>query len=444
MSIFKAYDIRGVYPKELDEKIIFDIGSSFASFNPGKIAVGCDVRLSSPSLKKALIDGLLASGADVVDVGTICTPIIFFATRHYKCNGGIMVTASHNPSEYNGLKIIDGNAIPISYESGIGKIEELVKNKKFAKGSGKLVKENVIDSYSKFLLDNVNIQKANLKVVIDAGNGSTGQIYPLILEKLGVSVHKLYCEPDGNFPNHQPDPTKKENLKDLQEKVKQTGADFGIGYDGDGDRVAIVDERGEIVENNKMFAILVKSILSKTPQSKIIYDILCSKLIEDTVKENNGVPLVSRVGHTYISQRMIDENALFAGELSGHYYFRETKAADDALFATLKLIEHLVESKRKLSEMVNELPTYHSDNMRLSIAENEKLNFVNKLKEELCQKHSIDTLDGVKVNFENGWALFRPSNTEPKISIAYEATSPEHFQNIKSFVNNIVKTIPGE
>jgi len=445
MSIFRAYDIRGIYPKEINEETALKIGKAFGTFNPGKIIVGDELRLSGPSLKKELIKGLLSTGATVIDIGTVTSPIVMFATRYLKCNGGINVTASHNPKEYNGFKFYYKNGMPIDFETGLIKIQDIFENEKFAEGKGKLIKKDIIKDYSDFILRMIKIKKP-MKIVVDAGNGSTGKIYPNILKKVGLNVYELFCEPDGNFPNHEPNPSKTENLGHLQEKVLELGADLGFAYDGDGDRLAVVDKNGSIAYVGVVFSILIKNALEKEPGSKVIYTVLDSKAIDDIIREQGGIPVVCRVGHTYITQKMIEEKAVIAGEISGHYYFKETYGADDALFASLKLIETLVNSNQLISDFSDRFPKYFSqvsEGLRVPIKETEKFNFIEKLKNDFRNRDfNIDTTDGVKVFFEDGWALFRPSNTEPIISISYEAEDETSFERIKKFVDDIITRIP--
>lgn len=448
MSIFRAYDVRGIYPTEINEEIALKIGRAFGTFNPGKIVIGDELRLSSPSLKKAFIEGLLSTGATVIDIGTVTSPIVMFATRHLNCDGGINVSASHNPKQYNGFKFYSKGGIPIDFETGLIKIKKIFDDKKFAKGNGKLIKKNIIDDYSKFILNLIDIKKPiNMKVVVDAGNGSTGGIYPKILRKAGIEVHELFCEPDGNFPNHEPNPSRLEGLSQLQETVIESGADLGFAFDGDGDRIAVVDSNGSIVYVGIVFSILIESALKKEPGSKIVYTILDSKAIDDVIRRHGGVPTICRVGHTYITKKMIEEKAAVAGEISGHYYFKETYGADDALFTSLELIGYLTKSEKKISDFADEFPKYFSqvsEGLRIPIKTSEKFSFIDALKKELKSKgFKTNTLDGVKIIFDDGWALFRPSNTEPIISMSYEADNKDAFKRIKKFVDDIVKKIPG-
>jgi len=447
MGIFRAYDIRGIYPKDLNEKIALKIGKAFGTYNPGKIVVGMDTRLSSPSLKKALIKGLKSTSAKVIDIGIVTTPMVMFATRHLKCDGGIMVSASHNPKQYNGFKLFRKNGIPISYESGIKEVQKIFGREKFKKGKGTLVKEDITDEYLHFLLNKIDLKPPiNLKVVVDAGNGPAGIITPRVLKELGITVYELYCKPDGRFPNHEPNPSKPENLVDIKKKVIKENANIGFAYDGDGDRVAVIDDNGNVVYVGVVFSILIENILSKKPGSKIVYTPLDSQAIEDVIKRHGGVPLVCRVGHTFITQKMLKEDASLAGEISGHYYFKEIYGADDALFASLKLIESLVKSGKDFDDYAKSLPKYYSEvseALRVPIKESEKFKFIEKLKKEFKKKeYKISTIDGVKVFLKDGWALFRPSNTEAVISMSYEAKTKKGLERMKKFVNKIKKKIP--
>lgn len=446
-KIFKAYDVRGIYGEDFDEGDAQKIGAAFATLNPGKIVVASDARLSSPTLKRELISGLRQAGTDVIDIGMAATPMLFFAVKHLRCNGGIMVTASHNPKQYNGFKFFNSDAIPISFESGLEELKGIFYREVFAEGYGSMRTMNLREDYADYLLKNINITRpVNMKVVIDTANGSPGLIYPYILRKMGVEVVELFTKPDGNFPNHHPDPSKPENLVALKKTVLENGADLGFAYDGDGDRLVVVDSEGKTVYVGTVFSILIKSVLESKPQSKVVMTVIDSQAIDDTIKALGGQPVVCRVGHTYITQKMVMENAALAGEISGHYYFEETYKGDDGLFATLKLIEYLTNTGRTITDFKNEFPRYFSEvseKMRFSIKESEKFPFIQNLKGQMAaQGMNVIDIDGVKVFMEDGWALFRPSNTEPKISIAYEAKSREGFDKVKNFVEGVITTIP--
>jgi phosphomannomutase/phosphoglucomutase len=438
------YDIRGIYPKEINEEFALKIGKAFGTFNPGKIVVGRDCRLSSPSLKEKVIEGLISTGCEVIDIGVVHTPLIIFSVAYYNFDGGIQITASHNPKEWNGFLFYGKRGIPISYEKGINKIKDLFFSENFKTGKGGVVTKYVINDYKKFLLEKIKLKKpVKLKVVIDAGNGVVGPIILPIFKNLGINVVDLFCEPDGNFPNREPEPTK-ENLGELIKKVKEVKADLGLAFDGDGDRLVAVDEKGNLLTPTQLFGILIKAYL-KGEKEKIVHDALTSKAIDELIQHYKGLPVTCRVGHVYIQEKLLSENAVLGGEVSGHYFFKEIFGADDAVFASLKLIEYLVNTGKRLSECYAEIPQYFFDSLRVKTVEEKKFEFIEKLKEEFKLKgYEIDTLDGVKVIFPYGWALFRPSHTEPKIVIAYEAKDEENFKKMKDFVNKIVERIPSE
>jgi phosphomannomutase/phosphoglucomutase len=442
MSIFKAYDIRGIYPSEIDEFVAYRIGAAFGTLNPGKIAVGCDTRLSGPQLKEHFINGAISTGSEIIDIDVVTTPIAVFAIKHFNCDGGVNITASHNPKEYNGFKLFDENAMPISYESGIGTLKEIFESEKYRKGSGSSSTRAIKEDYINFILARVKIGN-RLSVVIDGSNGAAGLYAPEIYRRLGMTVHELNCTADGNFPGHGPDPSKEENLLDVRSKVKEVGADLGFVYDGDGDRLAVIDTDGTAIESSRIFSLLVRHLLDEKPGTKIVHDALMSGMAIDTIKKYGGRAVPCRVGHTYIAQKMMEEAAELGGELSGHYYFKETFFADDAILASLKIVELISQEGKRLSELIKDFPGYLSENVRISVKESEKFSFIKKLKAELDKEgYALDCLDGVKVIFEKGWALFRASNTEPKISVAYEAKDKEEYNKIKNFVQSIIKKVP--
>lgn len=449
MSIFRAYDIRGIYPKDLNEENAFKIGAAFAQVNPGKIAVGHDARLSSPSLKQKLIEGLVSGGVHVVDIGMVTTPILIFSVSFYSFDGGIIVTGSHNPKEYNGLKMFTKNSVPISYERGLNKIEDMIKRGYAFKitGNGKVEKKDVLDDYKNYLLGKIKFNfPPKMKVVIDAGNGSGGKIYSDILKKAGLEVVEMYCEPDGNFPNHPPDPLEPENIVDLQKKVVEENADIGFAYDGDGDRLVVVDEKGKVTTVNDIFILLIKYTLQNFENAKIVYNVSNSLAVKDTIEKYGGVPIEYKVGHTNVQQKLKNENAQFGGELSGHYFFKELFTSDDAIFATLKLLEFMVNDNTSLEKEFAEIPRYYSmvsEDIVIPIKDSEKFIFIENLKKDLRKKgYEINDMDGVKVLFEDGWALFRASNTTPLIRYGFESKTKDGFEKIKSFVEEVKSRAP--
>jgi phosphomannomutase/phosphoglucomutase len=442
MSIFKAYDIRGLYPSELDERAAYRIGAAFGTLNPGNIVVGCDTRLSGLQLKARFIEGVCSTGSEVLDIGVVTTPAVVFAVQHLGCDGGVNVTASHNPKEYNGFKLFDGDAMPISYESGIERLQRIVERENYRKGNGSSTNRAIREDYSNFIMANAKHEN-RLSIVIDASNGAAGLYAPEIYRRLGMTVYELNCTPDGNFPGHAPDPTKPENLLEAQSKVIAVGADLGVVYDGDGDRLAVIDADGTTIESRRIFSLLAQQVLDEKPGTKIVHDALMSGMAIETIKRYGGQAVPCRVGHTYIAQKMKEEAAELGGELSGHYYFKEAFFADDAILASLKLAALISQGGKRLSELVSDFPEYLSENIRIPVRESEKFSFITQLKADLeSEGYVLDCLDGVKVVFDTGWALFRASNTEPKISIAYESRDEVEFNRIKDFVQSIIEKVP--
>lgn len=444
MSIFRAYDIRGVYPKELNEDLAYQIGLAFGKLlGKGTVAVGMDARKSGPSLKANLTKALLKMGINVMDIGMVPTPLLYFAVTYKKLDAGVMVSGSHNPKEYNGVKLCGRNALCFSYETGIREIENLVKKGVEPKNlEGRLIKKNIERDYINFVLRKTKLRKP-LRVVIDAGNGSAGMVSTKLFRRLGCEVIELYCEPNGDFPNHHPDPLVKETLKDLQRKVSEEKADLGVAFDGDGDRVSFVNEKGELIPDNKTFALLIENILENNPGGKILYEVLCSKLVEDTIKRMGGIPVLSRVGHSYIQKTMVDENCLLGGETSGHYYFKENFNYDDGVFAAAKLAELVSRSGKPLSELGRDLPFYITSNdTRIHCPDDKKFIVVENLKEKFKKEgYKLITLDGVKVVFEdkNSWFIARPSNTQPAIVLRWEAKERKEFERVGNFIRKEVE-----
>jgi phosphomannomutase/phosphoglucomutase len=442
MSIFRSYDIRGVYPKELNEDLAYRIGLAFGKFlGRGRVAVGMDARKSGPALKSGVARGLLEMGLDVTDIGMVPTPLLYFAVARYGMDAGVMVTGSHNPKEYNGLKLCGKNGLCLSYETGIGEIESIVKEGVKPSGrKGKLKRKNVEEDYINFVSGKMRFRKP-LKIVIDAGNGSAGRVSTGLLRRLGCEVIELYCEPDGDFPNHHPDPLLKETLKDLRARVLETKADLGIAFDGDGDRVSFVDERGEAFPDNGAFALIIENVLENNPGAKILYEVLCSQMVEDVIKRRKGIPVLSRVGHSYIQKTMFDKGCLLGGETSGHYYFKENFNYDDGIFAAVTLAELLSRSGKSMSDMGKDLPSYlTSDDTRIECPDDKKFMVVERLKEKFREEgHKIITLDGVKVVFESSWFIARPSNTQPAIVLRWEAKDKEEFERVGNFVRKEVE-----
>ncbi len=441
MPIFRAYDVRGVYPDQLNGDIAYRIGLAFGKFlGKGTVALGMDVRESSPDLRENLLKGLLESGLKVIDIGTVPTPVLYFAVASKNLDGGAMITGSHNPKEYNGVKLCGEKGVCLSYETGIGEIETLVKGGiESPKLEGDFSKERVESEYVDFVTGKAKFERP-LRVVIDAGNGAAWKVSCDVFRRLGCEVIELNCEPDGRFPNHHPDPLVKENLRQLQAKVKGGKADLGIAYDGDGDRVGFVDENGEVFENNKAFGLIIENVLVGNPGGKIVHEVLTSKLVEEVIRSNGGIPVLSRVGHSYIQRKMFKEKAIVGGETSGHYYFSESYNYDDGIFGSVKLAELLSRSGKHLSGLGGELPRYiTSDDIRIHCPDDRKFGVVENLRKKFKGMGKVVTIDGVKVMLENSWFIVRASNTQPALVLRWEAKDEKEFKRVGTFVRKEVE-----
>ncbi|MBM4039360.1 MAG: phosphomannomutase/phosphoglucomutase [Planctomycetes bacterium] len=429
MGIFKAYDIRGVVPEELNEALAEKIGAAAGSFFEGRtIVVGHDMRVSGEAMSDALIRGLTRSGKDVVDIGLATTPMVPFAVAKYGYDGGIMVTASHNPKQYNGFKLTARGAEPVAYDTGIDRIEKMVGEGGAvpAATAGCVSRRDVLSDYLDHLMQAAK-GIGGLKVAIDAGNGMAGYLIPPLFERIpGVESVPLFFELDGTFPNHEANPLKAENLVDLQKKVVEVKADLGIAFDADGDRVAFVDEAGWAVPCDLVTALIAREILRESHGATIIHDLRSSWAVREEIAACGGVPVVTRVGHSFIKRAMRDHDAALGGELSGHYYFRENFYCDSGAFALLKVLSLLCREGKPMSHLIGPLQRYAgSGEINSTVADKDA-----KI-EELAQTYSagkVLRLDGLSVEFEDWWFNVRPSNTEPLLRLVVEAKSREHME----------------
>jgi phosphomannomutase/phosphoglucomutase len=445
--IFRAYDIRGIFGEDLTEEVATRIGAAFAHFLEGKtIVVGRDVRISGEKLRDALVSGLL-SQCNITDVGVVPTPLLYFAATQLQKDAGIMVTASHNPPKWNGFKAFRGQKGSI-YGKDMETIRDIAKDvdtKKLGKKQGKAVSyQGIIGEYQDFVQKKIRFEK-KLSVVTDAANGTCGLVAPALFDKLGSNIISLNEEPDGTFPAHLPVP-KAETLGELMKEVVRQKADFGVGYDGDGDRAVFIDETGKLIPGDLTLLIFAKDALQKHPGGKVVYELSCSMAVEEYVTKLGGVPIVEKVGHTFIMDRMIEEQALLGGEKSSHFYFAEVYGMDDGVFASLKLAEILSKSNKKLSEIVASLPQYPSVyEKNFEVPDKLKFTVIEKLRSQFKSKR-LKTLniDGVKLIEKNGWAILRASNTEPVIRISAEARTEEKLNELYEFaVSELNKAING-
>ena len=445
-QIFREYDIRGIADEDLTDDVVERIGRAFGTYvrrrGGRRLAVGRDVRLSSPRIRKALVEGLLKAGCDVVDVGQVPTPVLYFSIVHLGTDGGVMVTGSHNPIEYNGLKLCYPGTGAV-YGGGIQELRRSVEEGDFEEGEGRLEEREVVDAYISTITSRIELRRP-LKVVVDAGNGTTSEIGPRLLRELGAEVVPLYCEVDGSFPNHLPDPTIPEYLEDLRREVLRTGADLGIGWDGDGDRIGVLDEGGEIIWGDRLLAIYAKDVLERLPGSTIVFDVKCSQALVEYIEAHGGRPLMWKTGHSLIKAKMKEEGAPLAGEMSGHMFFSDGYFGyDDALYASARLLGILSRTPKKLSEVASEVPKYHSTpEIRVDCPDDEKFEVVRKVADRFRGKFPVVETDGVRVQFGDGWGLVRASNTQPVLVLRFEARTPKRLKEIAEEVVSVLEDYP--
>lgn len=435
-SIFRAYDIRGIYGLDLDERVAYITGRALADYagNEGKtFIVGRDVRLSSKPLRDALVSGMTAGGLNVEDIGVVTTPLLYFATRHYGADGGVMVSASHNPPEWNGFKILSGRGF-LCMGSGMEEFKEIVLKGVFRESRTGSVRVNAeaIRDYEEHVSKKVDLGRS-LKVAADPGGGSCTVLMPGVFRKVGLDAHIIYGEPDGSFLKHPPEPNE-QTLEELRRLVYEHKADFGVSFDGDGDRAIFIDDKGRLVSSSIILSLLAKYYLSLNKGAAVVYEVSCSMIVEETISSLGGKPILSRVGHTYIYDKMVSENAVLGGETSGHFYFRDMYGFDDAVYASLKVAEAISKDGRKFSEIVDSIPKYPQIPVRGYRCPDEvKFKVVEELAEEFSSLgYRTITIDGVKVITEDGWFLIRASNTQPLIRMNAEAKDEDKLNRLVS------------
>ncbi|MBT7272514.1 MAG: phosphomannomutase/phosphoglucomutase [Nitrospina sp.] len=440
-QIFREYDIRGLVDVDLTQESTELIGKSIGTYiyrNGGKtLTVGYDMRASSTPFRDSLIRGINSTGCDVIDIGMVPTPVAYFSLHHLKPDGGVMITGSHNPSEFNGFKI--SNGLHSLYGESIQELRRLIDSNDFELGSGKLSKENVLEEYIQDIFDRVKVSRS-VKVVVDGGNGCFGIVGPKLLKRIGANIIELYCEPDGNFPNHHPDPTVEKNMLDLSKKVKEERAELGIGFDGDADRIGIVDEKGEILWGDQLLMIFARDILKYNPGATIVGEVKCSQNLFKDIEGHGGIAVMSAAGHSLIKNKMQETNSLLAGEMSGHICFADDYYGfDDAIYAACRILQIVASSKIKVSEMLLDVPkTEATPEIRVDCPDNRKFEIVRDLTESFRKKYDVIDIDGVRVNFGEGWALIRASNTQPVIVFRFEANNAGRLAEIISIVRKAV------
>jgi phosphomannomutase/phosphoglucomutase len=434
-NIFRKFSIRGIADQDLSDDVAVVLGQAIGTFfkqqNGKSVVVGQDARLSSPRLNQALIKGLLQTGLYVTDVGIVPTPVHHFATDLYRAEGGVMITASHNPPEHNGFKIRANRTLN---EEQLQTIHRIIQDRRFVRGSGQLMQTDPLPTYWRRIKTHARIQRP-LKIVVDGGNGTNGLIVAKLLRDLGCQVVELYCEPDGSFPNRVPDPTAPGATQALSRRVRDEGADLGLAYDGDGDRLALVDEKGNGIWGDQLLMILARDLLRQGP-AKIVHDITCTQALADDVTAHGGEPIITPSGYAFVHQAMSDTDAALGGEFSGHIFFNEPDFRfDDAILATVKLLNILSQSQRSLSALVAELPSYQSlPPIRLDCPDEIKHQVVEGIKNHFKASYPVNELDGARIDFGDAWALVRPSNTQPALALRFEAQTIERAQELQSQV----------
>jgi phosphomannomutase len=445
-SIFKAYDIRGIYPGEINEDAVYKIARAFIRFlKAKKVVIGRDIRESSPSLFDSLKQGIIDEGAMVYDLDLATTPMLYFASGKLDVDGGIILTASHNPGQYNGLKLCRKNAVPIGENSGMLDIKEIVLENNFSEklAEEKIIKKDIKQEYIDYFSSFAKLENKKFKIVIDFAN-AMGILELPIYKKLSKNIEfiTLYDDFDSSFPNHEANPLNTETLKDLQKKIRKENADLGIAYDGDGDRVGFVDENGEIIPMDLITGLIAKIILEKKPNSKILYDLRSSMSVKEVIEENGGVAHECRVGHALIKKQMREESAIFAGELSGHYYFEENFKAEAGSLPVIYLLNLMTETDKSISKLVKNIKRYyHSGEINNTVKDKNAV--ISKLK-KIYSDGKISELDGIKINFwdnEKGkrwWFNVRPSNTEPVLRLNLEADNQKLMEEKRKEILDLI------
>ena len=439
--IFREYDIRGRVGQDLDpervERLGRALGTYFRRHGTTRIVVGQDCRLSSPEFAQTLIKALAACGCRVTDIGVCPTPVLYFGVRHLEAEGGVMVTASHNPPEFNGFKICRG--FHTIYGAEIQKIYEIVQAGVFANGAGGAERQEVLPAYKDHLARDLKIARP-LKLGMDAGHGTAGPVALALFRDLGCEVWPLYCDMDGRFPAHEPDPTVPANLADLTRLVREKGLDLGVAYDGDGDRLGVVGPDGQIIWGDQLLLLFARSVLKAHPGAAVIGEVKCSQRLYDDIARHGGRPIMWKTGHSLIKAKMLEEKALLAGEMSGHLFFADRYFGyDDAIYATGRLLELLADSGRTLNELLADVPAaYATPEIRRDCPDEVKFRVVESLKSKLAQRFPLTDLDGVRFTFPGGWGLVRASNTQPALVLRFEAETQVGLQEMQDLVESFL------
>jgi len=437
-NVFREYDIRGIVHRDLTEDFVYLLGKGCGTYFTHKgvreIGLGRDCRLSSPSFRNRFLEGIMETGCHVIDVGIVPTPLLYFALFNLNVGGGIQITGSHNPPDNNGFKVCLGTST--IYGEEIQEIRHIMESGEFAKGKGTIRERDIASSYQEYVLNHLSPGNVKRRVVVDAGNGTGGVIAVPLYREMGFEVIPLFCEPDGHFPNHHPDPTVPENMNSLIERVALEKADLGIAFDGDVDRIGVIDESGTIIWGDQLMIIFSRSILKEFPGATVIAEVKCSQTLFDDIAKNGGNPIMWKVGHSLIKAKMKEERALLAGEMSGHLFFADRYFGyDDAMYAGARLLETLSNTRRSLSDLLSDIPKMvNTPEIRMECPDDKKFHVVGQLAEEFKREYRVIDIDGVRVLFPDGWGLVRASNTQAVLVLRFEASSQESLRRIQDLV----------
>lgn len=438
-EIFREYDIRGIAGKDMDDNDVYNIGRALGSYikrNSGKkICLSRDCRTTSDNYGNIVSKALTDAGCDVLDIGITTTPMLYYSIHKLYADGGIMITASHNPPEYNGFKVNIGT--DSLHGQDLQKIKNMILENDYESGSGTVKQENITDSYYDFIINDINLNK-KLKVGVDAGNGTAGPFAVEIFKRLGCKVYDLYCDMDGTFPNHEADPTVEKNLEDLKKLVKENSLDIGIGFDGDGDRLGIIDSSGNIIYGDQMMIIFAREVLKNNPEAVFISEVKCSLTMYEDIEKNGGKAVMWKTGHSKIKKKMKETNALLAGEMSGHIFFADRYFGhDDGIYAACRMLEIIDKTGKSPSELICDVPkTFSTPEIRMECPEDKKPSIVSKMTETFKKTNKVIDIDGARILYDDGWGLIRSSNTQPVLVLRFESYTEDGLSRIKNEIES--------
>jgi phosphomannomutase / phosphoglucomutase len=442
--IFRQYDIRGVADRDMPDAFAQDLGRALGTFwrrhGHERVALGRDCRTSSDRLHRALLAGLLETGVQVVDVGVVSTPLMYFTVFHLELDGGVQITGSHNPPDENGFKMMKGKAS--LFGEDIQTLYAMMTSRDFdLPGGGRTESQDVLPAYAAYMRGNVRLARTDVRFAVDAGNGTGGPMALAAMRAVGLSPVPLLCEMDGAFPVHHPDPSQPENLEMLRQRVLDDGLELGIAYDGDADRIGVIDARGEVLWGDRLMVLLSRALLEDHPGAAVIGEVKCSQTLYDDIAARGGRPIMWKTGHSLIKAKMKEESALLAGEMSGHIFFADRYYGyDDAVYATLRLLEIVAASEAPLHELIADLPPTHTTpELRVDCPDAVKFDLVERVLAHYRPTHEVVDVDGVRIRFEDGWGLVRASNTQPALVLRFEAPTPERLQALRDEVESVVK-----